>query len=98
MIAQDSDQGLSKQNNRGAFLIVMLVFYVLLCLARFISILSPSTFPGIYAGGPSFSYAFNIFLFVLGAVGVAGIVLWRRWGIYTLALGTILGVVFDSIY
>jgi len=44
------------------------------------------------------SYVFNICIVLLGAGGVLGIILWRRWGMYALILATIVAVVFDAIY
>jgi len=44
------------------------------------------------------SYIFNICIVLLGAGGVLGIILWRRWGVYALILATVVAAVFDAIY
>jgi hypothetical protein len=98
MSTQHSNRGLPQDNDRGIFLIVMLILYALLYLVRLISIVLPSKFGGVYVGGPLLSYVLNICIVLLGAGGVIGIILRRRWGVYALILATIVAVGFDAIY
>jgi len=87
----------AKQSGRGAFLWVMLVVFGIGCFLRLISILFPSALP-IYTGGPSWDYSFNILAFILEMSGIIGIFLWKRWGIYLMALAYAGEVIVDFVY
>jgi hypothetical protein len=84
---------------RGTFLNIMLCVYVLLFIARLLSILAPSNYPGIYGNNStSLIFFFNIFVFIIGAIGLVGIILWKKWSIYFLVVTTLISVVVDLVY
>jgi p-aminobenzoyl-glutamate transporter AbgT len=88
--------GIKKE--RGTFLIVMLVVYGLLWAAHLLTLLNPSHYPKVYADGPSFSYLFNLIIFLFATTSLVAIFTWRKWGIYVLSITTAISILFDIAY
>jgi hypothetical protein len=75
-----------KKSKRGIFLWIMIALSILISVQRLITLLFPATFVHTYAGGPSWSYGFNFLAFLIEVVGILGIVLWRKWGVFLIAI------------
>jgi hypothetical protein len=87
----------SDSGKRGFFLITMLILYGLLYFGRLLTILDPSAFPIVHATGPH-AYISNLLIFLVGITGLIAIYMWRKWGIYVLAIATIFPIIVDIIY
>ena len=88
----------STTSNRGAFLWVMLANSMLVSFARLMTLLFPKFFASVYTGGPSWGYVFNISIFIAEVVGITGILMWRKWGVYFLITITLVGIAEDFMY
>ena len=88
----------TKPLKRGAFLWIMLANSTLLSFTRLMTLLFPTFFANVYAGGPSWFYAFNAFIFVVEVFGITGLFIWRRWGAYLIVTITLIGILEDFLY
>src|SRR5476651_2343723 len=84
--------------SRGIFFNVMLIIYGLLYLLRLLSILHPSAAKQIYQGGPPWSYIYNLIAFLLGTIGLIGIIRWKRNGIYLFGLVILANFLIDVLF
>ena len=87
-----------EKSKRGVFLWIMLAIYIFLSLQRLIGLLFPIIFSEIYAGGPSWGYEYNLFMFAVVTIGIIGIIAWRKWGIYLIAAVDLTAILIDQIY
>ncbi len=88
----------NKNTKRGVFLWVMLGIYIFVSFQRLLSLLFPSTFSVVYAGGPSWGYDFNVLMFVAVVTGIVGIIRWKAWGMYLIAIMDLAAIFVDQVY
>jgi hypothetical protein len=88
----------AKRSRRGIFLLILLANYILVSLSRLLILLFPNFFANIYAGWPSWGYTFNLFIFIVEVIGIIGIFIWRKWGVYLIVTITLVGISEDFLY
>ena len=88
----------AKQSKRGAFLWIMLSNYIVVSVSRLLTLLFPTFFANVYAGGPSWGYTFNLFLLTVEVVGLIGMFVWKRWAVYLMVVGILIGVSQDFLH
>lgn len=77
---------------------ILLINYLIVSFSRLLSLLFPTFFANVYAGGPSWGYAFNLFLFLVEVIAITGIFIWRKWGVYVLVASILVGTVKDFLF
>jgi len=87
---------MKKMRQRGAFLSIMIVIYVVLWFGRLISVFAPLE-SQLYQGS-IVSYELNILLFIVVTLGLIGIFLWYKWGVYLLGTASLGSIVFNIIF
>ncbi len=79
---------------RGVFLTTMIIAFGALLALLFYSLVTSFHYAGIILKPGQLSllslYIGTFFYFFLGAIGLIGVIQWRRWGISLIAVGTLI--------